>query len=315
MSTNPPPSPTNWVADLRELVNDAFDTNELHALCLDLKIDFDEIPGDGEVRKVVELIQVLARQRRVPEFIEYCQKMNPRRNWQPLLERARNESLSFHVEFEPEPDLGFTIADFNGDSALLEKLETIFTGVQAKNHLVFVESIPGWELTGKHMYLSEDVLSLGKQSELLRDKTFSPNEGILLDFALSDRNSDGAMLTFSWQNAPTRQGATRLISLQAYPKPKAVALENGKSTPASSYARNVIIEPHVDYTIMMALAGNGRFLIMVFEFEAIERDALFTFVQPEAWANDIWRFSIETGDTKELLLFGGWEFTFASIKQ
>jgi len=313
MSTSPTPEPVNWVAELRELVNDAFDTNDLHSLCLDLKIDFDEIPGEGEIRKVVELIQILARQQRIPELIENCQRMNPRRNWQPLLERARNETLSFHLEDEPEAEEGFSLIDFDGDKALIEKLATCFSGVRAKSRLIFIEGVPGWELSAKHMDLAEEILYLGKHSELLRDKTFSPNEGILLDFALDEVRGEGSVVTFSLQNAPTRQEATRRISLQTHPKPEAVVVEKGVASPASQYARNVIIEPHVDYTVMMALDGNGRFLTMLFKFEAIEQDALFTFVQPEAWANDIWRFTIETGHTKELILLGGWEFTFDSV--
>ena len=88
-------SSSNWLAELRALVNDAFSTDELHGLCLDLHLRYDEIPGEGEVRKVVELIQIMVRDNRIVEFIEHCQSLKPRRNWQPLLEAANQEPLAF----------------------------------------------------------------------------------------------------------------------------------------------------------------------------------------------------------------------------
>ena len=47
----------------------------------------------------------------------------------------------------------------------------------------------------------------------------------------------------------------------------------------------------------------------------LEQEALFSFVQPDAWAKDIWRFTINTGKTEELILLDGWEFAFDSVSQ
>ncbi|VAW42605.1 hypothetical protein MNBD_CHLOROFLEXI01-3091 [hydrothermal vent metagenome] len=61
MNTTPSSKPSNWAVELRNLVNRAFDSNEMHELPFDFKLDFDDLPGRGKSGKVVELLQILAR--------------------------------------------------------------------------------------------------------------------------------------------------------------------------------------------------------------------------------------------------------------
>ena len=185
MNAESSPTPTNLAADLRDLVNRSFDTNEMHELAFDFSLDYDDIPGRGKAAKTVELLQILARQQRVPEFIERCQQLRPRENWAPLLEAAQREPLSFAVEMpaletavpQPTPPAAPTLlqnrnlligigalvvvaivvamvllngrsrTDFANDGALVTKIEAMTTNPKSERQLFFDEGTPGWLLT------------------------------------------------------------------------------------------------------------------------------------------------------------------------
>ncbi|MCA9919197.1 MAG: hypothetical protein KC445_14655 [Anaerolineales bacterium] len=306
MAVDSSTTPQNWAATLRDLVNRSFDTNEMHELAFDFNLDYDDIPGRGKSAKIVELLQILARQQRIPEFIERCQALRPRENWQPLLAAAQREPLSFAVEMPaletavstPQPVAaptsaplqnrnlligigalvviaivvvvvllnGRTSSDFANDSALVTKIEAMTSNPKSERQLFFDEGTPGWLLTSNSAVLSEDGLRLGADSVAVRDRTFGPGQAILIDFFLDEVNSTDPVVTFSLQNAQNQADATRIISVQALAQPDSVALENGAEMPANQFSRNTTLVGGQSYTVIMGLDENGRFLASLFAF-------------------------------------------------
>ncbi len=350
MKSDPSPTPTNWAAELRDLVNRSFDTNEMHELAFDFNLDYDDLPGRGKSGKVVELLQILARQQRIPEFVERCQALRPREDWQPLLEAARIEPLSFHVDYSeaetavPTPttssllqnknlliglaalvlivvvvlvvmNLRETGGAFDNDEGLAIKLATLVENPEPQTDLFFEEGLPGWRVTSSNAVVSDETVTIGPQSVLVRDKTFAPGQGILIDFEMSEVSSSNSIVTFSLQNAANSDDATRVITLQALRQPESESLENGEATAADQFARNTTLSPDESYTAVMGLDGNGRFLASIFGFSSgVEEDANFVHVEPEAWANETWWFHIETSNEGSVTLLGGWDFGFDAIK-
>lgn len=306
MNAKSSPTPTNLAAELRDLVNRSFDTNEMHELAFDFSLDFDDIPGRGKPGKIVELLQMLARQQRIPEFIERCQVLRPREDWAPLLEAARREPISFAVDVvEPEtavsqptspaaPSLlqnrnlligigalvlvaivvavvllnGRGGSDFANDSALVAKIEAMTNNPKSERQLFFDEGTPGWLLTSNSAVFlpDEEGLQLGSDSVAVRDRTFGPGQAILIDFFLDEVSSTNPVVTFSLQNAQNRADATRVITLQALAQPDSSAIENGAEITANQFTRNTTLVAGQSYTVIMGLDGNGRFLATLFGF-------------------------------------------------
>lgn len=347
MNSDPKSTSSNWAAELRGLINQAFDTNEMHELAFDFNLDYDDIPGRGKSAKTVEFIQILARQQRIPELIERCQELRPKENWRPLLEVARAQPLSFAVENTPgqaaapaSPLQNKTLligaavlvlivvavlvvmnlrdsgGDFAGDEGLATKLATLVENPQPQTQLFFGEGLPGWRVNSSNAVVSSDeTVQLGGQSALVRDKTFAPGQAILIDFEMSEVGSSSPVVTFSLQNAANAADATRVISLQALTQPESTASENGETMAADQFARNTTLVPNESYTVVMGLDGNGRFIASLFGFSTTtNEDANFIHIQPEEWASDTWWFHIETGDQSSVILLGGWDFAFDSVK-
>jgi hypothetical protein len=357
MQTEPDTPPSNWAAELRDLVNRVFDTNDLHELSFDLGIDYDGIAGDSRSRKVVELLQILSRQRRLPEFIERCQALRPMEKWQPLLDASRSEALAFYLGDDlpaktavsaPAPSAptnaaallknkgiwvgtavallvliaflwwnspGGTLPPDFGDPVLFTKIESLVTAPRPERELILDENYTGWNLTSQRAAVFDDGnFILGPQSDLLRDTSFGPGQGILLDFELSEVNSQVPVVTFSLQNNPDRSQATRTVSLLALRQPDSVAIADGEQSAPAQFSRNLSLAADELYTVMLALDANGRFVITIFNVHGVEADAMFIHRQPPEWAQDSWRLNIQTGDTGSLMLLGGWEFTFDDIK-
>lgn len=347
MHTDSTTTSSNWAAELRDLVNRAFDTNEMHELAFDFRLDFDDIPGRGKTDKIVELLQILARRKQIPEFIERCQALRPRENWQPLLAAARNDPLSFHIEPEPVSatavstpaiwqnrnlllGLGALVVvaivvvvalfsnrattDFADDADLVTKIESMANNPKSERQLFFDEGTPGWLLTSSSAVLSDSGLQLGSESIAVRDKTFGPGQAILIDFWLDEVSRTDPVVTFSLQNAQNREDATRIISLHALTQPDSVSIENGEEMAASKFARNTTLIAGESYTVIMGLDENGRFLATLFGFSGFTtEDAVFTYEFPD-WAEDTWWFNIDTGDQGRVTLIGGWDFTFDAVK-
>lgn len=74
-----PPTPT--LSKLRQLLTRHFDDGELHDLCFDLHIEYDDLPGAGRKDKVRELVARCERHGRIPELVEECRRLRPNASW------------------------------------------------------------------------------------------------------------------------------------------------------------------------------------------------------------------------------------------
>jgi hypothetical protein len=202
-----------------------------------------------------------------------------------------------------------------GDPVLFTKIESLVTAPRPERELILDENYTGWNLTSQRAAVFDDGnFILGPQSDLLRDTSFGPGQGILLDFELSEVNSQVPVVTFSLQNNPDRHQATRTVSLLALRQPESVAIADGEQSAPAQFSRNLSLAADELYTVMLALDANGRFVVTIFNVHGVEADAMFIHRQPPEWAQDSWRLNIQTGDTGSLILLGGWEFTFDDVK-
>ena len=88
-------TPTSPSAQLRQLISQQFSKEELSAICFDLGLDYDSLPGDGTTAKVVELIEYFARQGRIKALIQLCAAQRQQTDWQPLVQLAQDNPNAF----------------------------------------------------------------------------------------------------------------------------------------------------------------------------------------------------------------------------
>jgi hypothetical protein len=67
---------------LSQLLDYCFNESELRDLCLDLRIDYDDLPGAGKAAKIRELVQYFARPTRsINELVQVCSELRPNAPW------------------------------------------------------------------------------------------------------------------------------------------------------------------------------------------------------------------------------------------
>jgi hypothetical protein len=62
---------------LRQILTANFNDGELRALCHDLGVDYDDLPGEGKSSKAIELIGFLERRDRVSKLVERVRQLRP----------------------------------------------------------------------------------------------------------------------------------------------------------------------------------------------------------------------------------------------
>ena len=62
---------------LRQVLTEHYDLGELHTLCFDLGIDYEEIGGSGKTEKVVELVAFAQRHNRLDDIAAYVRRTRP----------------------------------------------------------------------------------------------------------------------------------------------------------------------------------------------------------------------------------------------
>jgi hypothetical protein len=70
--------------ELRALLIESFDLEELHSLCFDLDIDFDSLAGSTIDSKARELIAACQRHNRLPDLLAVCRQQRPHIAWPDL---------------------------------------------------------------------------------------------------------------------------------------------------------------------------------------------------------------------------------------
>ncbi len=74
-------TPAERLAVLRQNLTDYFSDGELHTLCFDLGVDYEELPGTGKADKARELVDHFNRRNRIPELVAACEKERPSVLW------------------------------------------------------------------------------------------------------------------------------------------------------------------------------------------------------------------------------------------
>ncbi len=74
----------NVVKELRSLLIESFDLEELHSLCFDLGINFDSLAGSTIDSKARELIAYCQRHLRLPDLLAACRQQRPHIDWPDL---------------------------------------------------------------------------------------------------------------------------------------------------------------------------------------------------------------------------------------
>ncbi len=75
--------------ELRNLLTTRFGLDELRNLCLDLRIDYDNLPGTAKSNKVRELIRHCERRERLDELIQACARQQPDAPWGEVAGQAK----------------------------------------------------------------------------------------------------------------------------------------------------------------------------------------------------------------------------------
>lgn len=66
------------LSQLRDLMDESFSEEELRTLCLDLSVDYDNLPGRNKKGRIQELVLLFRREGRLSELLERCQQLRPK---------------------------------------------------------------------------------------------------------------------------------------------------------------------------------------------------------------------------------------------
>jgi hypothetical protein len=80
---------------LRELIARHFDESEIETACFDLQVDYERLPGQGKDRKIVELLEHMARSGRLVELIDLCERQRPGLGWGDIRAAALADPAHF----------------------------------------------------------------------------------------------------------------------------------------------------------------------------------------------------------------------------
>jgi formylglycine-generating enzyme required for sulfatase activity len=70
-----------YLRQLRRLIDQHFDVEELRTLCFDLGLRYDSLGGNDKTAKVRELVDLLMRRGRLEELVEVCREERPKVEW------------------------------------------------------------------------------------------------------------------------------------------------------------------------------------------------------------------------------------------
>lgn len=84
LETDPNTVATSWHIRLRRVLVQYFSEEELQTLCYDLRVDYEDLPGESKTQKAISLIINLTRQGRVDQLIDLCSQERPNVPWEDL---------------------------------------------------------------------------------------------------------------------------------------------------------------------------------------------------------------------------------------
>ena len=78
--------------ELRDHIENSFDLDELHALCFDLDINFENLPGDTLSAKSRALVSYCQRSNRLNDLVSLCSKKRPLIDWPNIVDNTPKAS-------------------------------------------------------------------------------------------------------------------------------------------------------------------------------------------------------------------------------
>lgn len=93
LETDPNTVATSWHIRLRRVLVQYFSEEELQTFCYDLRVDYEDLPGESKTQKAVSLIIHLTRQGRVDQLIDLCSQERPNVPWADLRAAATQNPL------------------------------------------------------------------------------------------------------------------------------------------------------------------------------------------------------------------------------
>lgn len=76
-----PVEETQNLVELRKKISESFSKGEFKALCFDLGVPYQELPGETMSEKALELIAFMRRRGRLAELKTHCQRARPHVSW------------------------------------------------------------------------------------------------------------------------------------------------------------------------------------------------------------------------------------------
>ncbi len=74
-------TPPEQLTRLREAIHRRYNLEEFRTLCADLDVKYDDLPGEGLVAKIRELVSYCERRICLAELVRYCKKQFPQEDW------------------------------------------------------------------------------------------------------------------------------------------------------------------------------------------------------------------------------------------
>ncbi len=78
------PPKTELLTQIRDLIHNHFDLEELRELCFRLGIRYDDLPGETLSARTRELVLRLDRERRLDDLLNFCAHLRPKTEWPDL---------------------------------------------------------------------------------------------------------------------------------------------------------------------------------------------------------------------------------------
>lgn len=71
---------------LRDALSAAFNADELKTLCVDLRVDYDNLAGNNKAGRIRELVDLLDREDRISDLVEAAERERPNGNWREQIQ-------------------------------------------------------------------------------------------------------------------------------------------------------------------------------------------------------------------------------------
>jgi hypothetical protein len=94
---------TEILIKLRQNLVDSFSDTELHDLCFDMGIDYEDLPGEGRAAKARELVAYMDRRGRIAELAQKGSELRPNVEWWTTIMSPERVTTTHQVDQVVQP--------------------------------------------------------------------------------------------------------------------------------------------------------------------------------------------------------------------